>query len=171
MQPHKYLKRKFSSAHSLSHFRLFANPWTVAHQASLYITNFWSLLKTHVHQVSDAIQPSHPLLSPSPPALNLSQNQGLFLWASSSNQMSNIGVSASASALPVNIQDWFPLGWTGWISLQSKGLSRVFSTVEKHQFFAAQLSLWPHFYMHTWLQEKPQLRLDGLCWQSNVSAF
>ena len=79
MQPHKYLKRKFSSAHSLSHFRLFANPWTVAHQASLYITNFWSLLKTHVHQVSDAIQPSHPLLSPSPPALNLSQNQGLFL--------------------------------------------------------------------------------------------
>ena len=65
-----------------------------------------------------------------------------------------IGVSASASVLPMNIQDWFPFGWTGWISLQSKGLSRVFSntTVQKHQFLGAQPSLWS---THTWLLETP----------------
>ena len=69
----------------------------------------------------------------------------------------NIGVSASASVLPVNIQYWFPLGWTLWVSLQSKGLSRVFSntTVQKHQFFSAQLSLWFNSHIHTWLLEKP----------------
>ena len=69
----------------------------------------------------------------------------------------SIGVSASASNLPMNIQDWFPLGWTGWISLQSKGLSRVFSntTVQKHQFFGALLSLWSNSHIHTWLLEKP----------------
>ena len=69
----------------------------------------------------------------------------------------SIGVSASASVLPVNIQDWFPLGWTCWISLQSKGLSRVFSntTVQKHQFFGAQLSLESNSHIHTWLLEKP----------------
>ena len=69
----------------------------------------------------------------------------------------NIEVSASASVLPMNIQDWFPLGWTGWISLLSKGLSRVFSntTVQKHQFFGAQLSLWSNSHIHTWLLEKP----------------
>ena len=63
----------------------------------------------------------------------------------------SIGVSASASVLPVTIQDWFPLGWTGWISFQAKGLSRVFSntTVQKHQFFCTQLSLWPNSYIIT----------------------
>ena len=68
----------------------------------------------------------------------------------------SIGVSASASVLPMNIQDWFPLGWTGWISLQSKGLSRVFSntTVQKHQFFSVQPSLWFNSHIHTWLLEK-----------------
>ena len=68
----------------------------------------------------------------------------------------SIGVSASASVTPM-IQDWFPLGWTGWISLQSKGLSRVFSntTVQKHQFFGAHLSLWSNSHIHTWLLEKP----------------
>ena len=83
------------------------------------------------------------------------------------------GATASASVLPVNIQDWSPLGWTGWISLQSKGLSRVFSntTVQKHQFFNTQLSLWPNSHIHTWLLEKPKLWLHGLCWQSNVSTF
>ena len=92
--------------------------------------------QTHVHWVGEAIQPSHPLLSPSPPAPNPSQHQGLFQWVNSSAWGSqSIGVSASASVLPMNIQDWFPLAWTGWISLQSKGLSRVFSntTVWKHQ--------------------------------------
>ena len=69
----------------------------------------------------------------------------------------SIGVPASASILPMNIQDWFPSGWTGWISLQSKGLSRVFSniTVQKHQFFSAQLSLWSNSHILTWPLEKP----------------
>ena len=87
---------------------------------------------THVHWVSDAIQPSHPLLPPSPPALSLSQHQGLFQWVGSSHFGSlatldgqSIGPSASASVLPMNIQGWFPLGLTGLIS---KGLSRVFSS-------------------------------------------
>ena len=68
----------------------------------------------------------------------------------------SIGVSASVSVLPVNFQDWFPLGWTGWISLQSKGLSRVFSntTVQKHQFFGTQFPLWSNSHIHTWLLEK-----------------
>ena len=69
----------------------------------------------------------------------------------------SIGVSASTSVLPMNTQDWSPLGWTGWISLQSKGLSRVFfnTTVQKHQFFSAQLSLWSNSHIHTWPLEKP----------------
>ena len=68
-----------------------------------------------------------------------------------------IGVSTSTSVLPMDIQDWFSLGWTGWISLQSKGLSRVFSntTVQKHQFFGTQLSLWSNSHIHTWPLEKP----------------
>ena len=66
-------------------------------------------------------------------------------------------IGSSASVPPMNIQDWFPLGWTGWISLQSKGLSRVFSntTVQKHQFSSTQLSLQSHSHIHTWLLEKP----------------
>ena len=101
------------------------------------------LAQTHFHWVSDATQPSHPLLSPSPPAFSLSQHQGLFKWVSSLHQMGkSVGVSTLTSILPMNIQDWFPLGWTRWISLQSKALSRVFSNkiVQKHQFFSAQLS-------------------------------
>ena len=69
----------------------------------------------------------------------------------------SIGVSASISVLPMNIKDWFPLGWIGWISLQPKELSRVFynTTVQKHQFLGAQLSLWSNSYIHTWLIQKP----------------
>ena len=76
----------------------------------------------------------------------------LFSWGGQS-----IGVSASASVIPINTQDWSPLGWTAWISLQSKGLSRVFSntTVQKHQFFGAQLSLQFNSHIHTWPLEKP----------------
>ena len=75
----------------------------------------------------------------------------------------SIGASASTSVPPMNIQDWSPLGWTPWISLQSKGLSRVFSntTVQKHQFFSAQSSLWSNFHICTWLLEKPYLWLYG----------
>ena len=97
--------------------------------------------QTHAHRVGDAIQPSHSLSSPSLPTFNLSQHQGLFKWESSSlSGGQSIGVSASTSVLPMNIQDRFPLGLTGWIALQSKGLSRVFSNtaVQKHQFFGAQ---------------------------------
>ena len=69
----------------------------------------------------------------------------------------SIGVSASTSVLPMNTQDWFPLGWTGWISLQTKELSIVFSntTVQKHQFFSCQLTLWSNSHIHTWLLGKP----------------
>ena len=99
------------------------------------------LTQTHVHQGSDNIQPSHPLWSPSP-AFNLSQYQGLYnesvhiRWPKDWSFSFNISPSNEYS-------DWFPLGWTGLISLQSKGLSRVFSntTIQKHQFFSAQLSL------------------------------
>ena len=93
------------------------------------------------------------------------------------------GASASASVLPMNIQDWFPLGWTGLISLQFKGLSRVFSntTVQKHQFFGAQLS-WAELesssHIHTWLLDKPQLWLYGplsakwcLCFLKRISCY
>ena len=75
----------------------------------------------------------------------------------------SIGASASASVLPMNIQDWFPLEWTGWISLQPKGLSRVFSntTVQKHQFFSTQLSSQSTSRIHTWPLEKPWPWLDG----------
>ena len=96
---------------------------------------------THVHWVSDVIQPSHPLSSPSPPPFKIFPNIKVFCNESVlCIRWPSIGVSASASILPVDIQDWFPLGWTGWISLQSTGLSRVFSntTVQKHQFFSSQ---------------------------------
>ena len=102
-----------------------------------------------VHRVGDAVQPSHPLSSPSPPAFNLSQHQGLFQWVRSSHQVAK----ALASLLPMNIQGWSPLGLTSLISLQSKGLSRVFSstTVKKHQLFGTQHSLWANYHIHTWL--------------------
>ena len=113
--------------------------------------------QTHVHWVGDTIQPSHPVF------LFFSCLQ--FFPASGSFLMSQIfasggqsvGVSATASVLSMNTQDWSPLGWTGWISLQSKGLSRVFSntTVQKHQFFGAQLSSQSNSHIHTWPLEKP----------------
>ena len=120
------------------------------------------LTQTHVHWVGHGIQPSHPLLSLLLPS-SIFPSRGSFQMSqffTSGGQ--NTGVSASASVLPMNIQDWFPLGWTAWISLQSKGLSRVFSntTLQKHQFFGAQLSLWSNSHIHSWLLEKPWLWLD-----------
>ena len=97
--------------------------------------------QTHVHRIGDAIQPSHHLSSPLlPPSIFPSISLPMSQFFTSGGQ--SIVVSASASVLPMNIQDWFILGWTGWISMQSKGLSRVFSntTVQKHQLFGAQLS-------------------------------
>ena len=113
--------------------------------------------QTHVHWVRDAIQPSHPLSSPSPPAPNPSQHQSfpmsqLFTWGGQST-----GVSALASFLPKISQGWSPSEWTAMISLQSKGLSRVFpnTTVQKHQFFSAQPSSQFNSHIHTWPLEKP----------------
>ena len=113
--------------------------------------------QTHVHRVGDAIHQSHPLSYPSPPAPNPSQHQDLLQWVNSSHQV--------AKVLEFQLQhqsfqwtlDWSPLGWTGWISLQFKGLSRVFSntTVQKHQFFGAQLSSQFNSHIHTWPLEKP----------------
>ena len=102
---------------------------------------------------------------PSPFAFTLSHNQGLFQWVVSfvpSGQC--IGNSALTSVLPMSIQGWFPLGLTGLISLQSRGLSRVFSstTIRKNQFFSAQPSLWSKFHFFTWLPEKIKLWLYGL---------
>ena len=104
---------------------------------------FLEFTQTHVHWVGDGIQSSHPLV-PFFSCLQFFPSSGSFQisqFFTSGGQC--IGVAASASILPMNIEDWFPLGWTGWISLQSKGLSRVFSntTVENHQFFGTQLSL------------------------------
>ena len=127
----------------LSRVRLFATPWTAARQASMSITNSQSLLEL---MSIESVMPSNhlilccpllllPLILPSIRVFPMSQ---LFTSGDQS-----IGVSASTSVLPMNTQDRSPLEWTGWISLQSKGLSRVFSntTVQKHQFFSAQLSL------------------------------
>ena len=110
--------------------------------------------QTHV-RVHGAIQPSHPRSSSSPPAPNPSQHQSLVQWVNFSHEVAK--ASASASFLPKKSQGWSPSEWTGWISLQSKGLSRVFSntTVQKHQFFGAQPSSQSNSHMHTWPQEKP----------------
>ena len=107
------------------------------------------LAQTHVHRVSDAIQRSHPLLRFSFCLQSFSASGSFPMSQFFTSGDQSIGVSASASVLPMNIQDWFPLGWTGWIFLLSKGLSRVFSntTIQKHSaFFIIQLSH-PHVYL------------------------
>ena len=104
--------------------QLFATPWTAVYQAFLSISNSLSLLKLMSIKSIDAIQPS-----PSPPAFNLSQQQGLFQWGSSSYQVAKVlEFQLQHQSLPMNIQDWFPLGLSGLMILQSKGLSRVFSS-------------------------------------------
>ena len=136
----KHLQSKvISSFQPLSHVQFFVTPWTAACQAFLSITSFWSLLK---FMSIELVMPSNhlifcrlflPSIFPATGSFQMSQ------FFASGGQC--IGVSASASVLPINVQDWFLLGWTGWISLLSKGLSRVFSntTVQKHQYFGTQL--------------------------------
>ena len=132
---------QFNSVQLLSRVWLFVTPMDCSTPGFPIHHQLLELSQTHVQWVGDAIQPSHPLSSPSP-TFSLSQHQGLFQWVSSSSGGHSIGVSASASVLPMNIQDWFPLGWTGLISLQSKGLLRVFNnTVQKHQFFSTMVYL------------------------------
>ena len=151
------LSHQFSSVQSLSHVRLFANPWITACQAFLSITNSRSLLR--LMSVKLVMPSSHLilccpllLLPPIPPESGSFPVSQLFAWGGQST-----GVWASASVPPMNTQDWSPLVWTGWISLQSKGLSRVFSntTIQKHQVFSAQLSSHSNSHIHTWPQEKP----------------
>ena len=147
----------FSSVQSLGCVWLFATPCTAASQASLTITNSQSLPKL---VSTESVMSSDHLILYCPLLLLPSIFPSIGVFSSESVLRSggqSIGVSASALVLPINIQDWFPLGWTGWISLKSKGLSRVFSntTVQKHQFLSAQLSLQSNSHIHTWLLEKP----------------
>ena len=138
----------------LSRVWLFATPWTIECQVSLSFTISWSLLK-----LIESMMPSNILSSiipfssclqsfPAPESFLMSR-----LFASTGQ---SIGALLSASVLPMNIQDWFPLGLTGLISLHSKELSRVFSntTAQKHQFFGIQPPLWSNSHIHTWLLEK-----------------
>ena len=147
----------------LSLVRVFATPWTSAHQASLSITNSQSL---HKLMSIESVMPSNHLILYRPLLLlpSIFPASGSFkmchLFASGGL---SIGVSASTSVFPMNTQAWSPLGWTGWISLQSKGLSRVFSntTIQKHQFFSTELSLESNSHIHTWPLEKSWPWLDG----------
>ena len=148
---------QFSSVQSLRHVRLFRTPWTAACQVSLPITNSQSLLKL---MSIESVMPSNHLILCRPLLLLPSVFPSIRVFSSESVLHIRWPKywSFSFSISPSNdIQDWFPLGWTGWISLQSKGLSRVFSstTVQKHQFFGTQLSLWSNSHIHTWLLEKP----------------
>ena len=149
-------QQAISSVQSLSRVQLFATPRTAACRASLAITNSWSSLKL---MSIESVMPSNHLILCRPlllPSIFLSIRVFPVSQCFASRGQ-NIGVSASASVLPMKTQDWFPLGWTGWISLQSKGLSRVFSntTVQKHQFFGTQLSSQSNSHIHTRLLEKP----------------
>ena len=145
----------FSSVELLSRVRLFVTPWTAAHQASLSITNSWSPPKP---MSIESVRPSNHLILCCPLLLLPSVFPSIRVFSKMSQFFASHGQStgdwASASVLP-NIQNWFPLRQIGLISLQSKGLSRLFITVEKHQFFGAQLSLWSNSHIHTWLLEKP----------------
>ena len=137
---------------SVSHVWLFVTPWTAAHQDSMSIINSQSLLKLMFIEL--LIPSNHVilccpllLLPPIPPSIKVFSNESALCirwpkyWSFS-----------FSSVLPMNTQDWSPSGWTGWISLQSKGLSRVFSdtTAQKHQFFSAKLSSQSNSHIHTW---------------------
>ena len=148
---------KFSSVQSLSRVRLFATPWITARQASLSITNSQSSLR--LASIESVMPSSHfilgrPLLLPPPipPSIRVFSNESTLRM-----RWPKYWSFASASFLPKKSQGWSPSEWTGWISLQSKGLLRVFSntTVQKHQFFGAQPSSQSNSHIHTWLLEKP----------------
>ena len=148
---------QFSSVQSLSHVRLFATPWTAAHQASLSITNSRSPPKPMsidrwCHPTFSSSVVPFSSCSQSLPASKSFPMSHLFAWGGQ-----NTGVSALASFLPKKSQGWSPSEWTGWISVQFKGLSRVFTntTVQKHQFFSAQPSSQSNSHIHTWSLEKP----------------
>ena len=145
-----------SSVQLLSHVQLFAAPWTAARQASLSVTNFWSLLKL---KSIELVMPSSHLILCRPLLLLSSIFPSIRIFSSESVlciRWPKYWSFSFSFSHPMNIQGWFLLGWTGLI-LQSKGLSRVFSntTVQKHQFFGAQLSSQSNSHIHTWPLEKP----------------
>ena len=152
-----FLLTIFSSVQLFSHVRLFVTPWTAARQAFWSITNSWSLLK--LMSIESVIPFNHLilcyplLLLPSIfPSIRVFSMSPFFTLGGHS-----IGVSTLASVLPINIHSWFHLRFTGLISLQSRGLARVFSntTIQKHQFFCSQSYLWSNSHIHIWLLEKP----------------
>ena len=147
----------FSSIQSVSRVRLFATPFTAARQASLSITNAQSLLKlmsTKSGMPSNHLILCYPLLLlPSIfPSTKIFSNESVLCIRWPEYWSFSFSIS-----LPMNVQDWFPLGWTGLISLKSKGLPRVFSntTVQNHQFVSTKFSLWSNSHIHTRLLEKP----------------
>ena len=152
-----FIYMMFSSVQSLIHVWFFVTPWIAACQVSLSITNSWSLLKLmsiELMMPSNHLILCHPLLFlPSIfPSIRVFSDESVLRlrW------LKNWSVSLSIS-LSSDIQGWFPLGLAGWISLQLKGLSRVFfnTTVQKHQFFGAQLSSQSNSHIHTWPHGKP----------------
>ena len=165
---------QLSSVELLSHVWFFATPWTAACQDSLAIPNSQSLLK--LRSIKSVMLPSRLILCCPLLFLPLSFTEsGSFpmsqLFASGGQ---SIRASASASVLPMNMQGWFPLGLTGWISLLSKRLSRVFSntTILKHQFFGTQLYLWSNSHLHPYLTTEKTIALTRWTLSANnVSAY
>ena len=158
-----FLSALFSSVQLLSRIQLFATPWIAVRQASLSITNSWSSLK--LMSIESVMSSSHLilcrpllLLPPIPPSIRVFSSESTLRMRWPKYWSFNFSIIPSKEH-----QGWSPLEWTGWISLQSKGLSRVFSntTVQKHQFFSAQLSSQSNFHIHTWPVEKPWPWLDG----------
>ena len=148
---------QFSSVQSLSCIQLFATPWTEAREDSLSIINSWSLLRL---MPTESVMPSNHLIFCRPLLLLSSVFPSIKVFPNESALCMRWPKywSFSFSISPSNeyTHDWSPLGWTDWISLQSKGLSRVFpkTTVQKHQFFGAQLSSQSNSHIHIWLLEK-----------------
>ena len=160
IQTIKFNRLLISSVQPLSHVGFCVTPSTAARQGFMSITNSWSLFKfiplskVYHATISSSLIPFSFCLQSFPESGSFPMSQ---LIASVGQR-----IGASASVLPVTIQGWFPLELAGLISLQSKGLPRVFSstTIQKYKFFSSQPSLWTNFHIHTWPQEKPQPRLD-----------
>ena len=170
---HFVLYPMFSSVQLLSCVWLCVTPWNAACQPSLSITNYQNFLRLMSIKL---VRPSNHLMLCPPysshlqsfPALTSFQMSQYF---TSSGQ--SIGVSASSSIFPINVHDWFPLGWTNWIPLQSKGLSRVFSTTQFKGIISSALNFFIVQLSHPYMTSEKTIaltRLD-LCWQHKVSTF
>ena len=150
---------QFSSVQSLSCPTL-CNPMDCSMPGLPVHHQLLEFIQTHVHWVHDNMQRPYPLSSPSPPAFSLSQHHSLFQWVSSSHQVAKVlefQLQYQSFQRIFRTSNEYPLGLTGLVSFQSKGLSRVFphTLVQKHQFYSTQLSLWSSSQIHTWPLEKP----------------